>query len=152
METAEVDRSAIDAFEMPHVRPGATVLYHPQGMRTRHQSVATVIRCNRRGAMVKTAEGHIREAVRHIDDPKLELNADQRENGAWEHTDDYKLLQGLDERLSALEEQFDKKKKGLDYAATLHSEGASMNEIVKKVRTFGVTKVDVLQHLGVKDD
>jgi hypothetical protein len=36
------------------------------------------------------------DAVRHVDDPKLTLNADQRENGAWDFTDEDK--QGLQQR------------------------------------------------------
>lgn len=157
MTTATADMEAINAFEMPEVRRGATVLYYSSGLRDRHQSIGTVMRVGARSVMVKTAEGHIKEAVRHIDDPKLTLNSDQRESGAWDFTEDYVFIRTLDERVTALEQgvtpsvKDEKLKQGLAVARDLLASGMSIDEVCPKVRCYG-WKYDELKDALESDD
>ena len=58
--------------------------------------------------MLRAAGGGYYESVRHIDDPKLKINSDHRENGAWDFTEYHKETKlaaaTLDERLSRIED------------------------------------------------
>ena len=63
--------------------------------------------------MLRNANGQIHEGVRHYDDPKLEWNADHRENGCWDFTDEWKRTEkqakDILSRLDALEKTKPKK-------------------------------------------
>lgn len=92
-ETLEVD-SAIENFKMPFVRVGQPVLWFPGGQRTgKDPHVAFVLKASTRNMTLKTIGGMRYDAVRHLDDPKLKMNEDQRENGAWDYTDEFKAQQ-----------------------------------------------------------
>ena len=76
-------------FKMPEVVIGTPVTYYPTGMTEGSDvRVGFIIRVSRSGrnVVVRTADGGHFESVRHIDDPKLRLNADHREAGAWDFT------------------------------------------------------------------
>jgi len=76
-------------FIMPEVVVGTPVAYYPTGMiEGSDVRVGFIIRISRSGrnVVVRTAEGGHFESVRHIDDPKLKLNVDHREAGAWDFT------------------------------------------------------------------
>mgnify|MGYP005820705815 FL=1 len=76
-------------FVMPEVVVGTPVTYYPTGMLEGSDvRVGFIIRISRSGrnVVVRTADGGHFESVRHIDDPKLKLNADHREAGAWDFT------------------------------------------------------------------
>lgn len=154
MTTETADLAAINAFEMPDVHRGATVLYYSSGLRDRHQSIATVIRVGARSLMVKTAEGHIKEAVRHINDPKLTLNSDQRESGAWDFTEEYLFMQELADRVATLEQgvapsvKDEKRKQGLEIARKLLDEGMEFEDVCPKVRCYGLRYDDLKAELG----
>ena len=76
-------------FVMPEVVVGTPVTYYPTGMiEGSDVRVGFIIRISRSGrnVVVRTADGGHFESVRHIDDPKLKLNVDHREAGAWDFT------------------------------------------------------------------
>ena len=76
-------------FKMPEVVVGTPVTYYPTGMiEGSDVRVGFIIRVSRSGrnVVVRTADGGHFESVRHIDDPKLKLNVDHREAGAWDFT------------------------------------------------------------------
>ena len=76
-------------FVMPEVVVGTPVTYYPTGMiEGSDVRVGFIIRISRSGrnVVVRTADGGHFESVRHLDDPKLKLNADHREAGAWDFT------------------------------------------------------------------
>lgn len=80
-------------YSMPQATQGMTVLWFPNGLPNRSSvRVAYMLQCGGRTAVLQVSDGRRLDAVRHITDPKLRLNEDQRENGAWDFTDDYKEL------------------------------------------------------------
>lgn len=100
----------IQSFNMPSVCVGTPVEFYTTGTREGTEPrIGFVLRISRSGrnVVVRTAEGGHFDAVRHIADPKLQLNADQRENGAWDFTEFYKAeleeRRNVMERLEALE-------------------------------------------------
>lgn len=87
----------IISFEMPKVKVGTPVSFHPTGRdEGTHPQLAFVVRISRTGRniMLRNVNGGINESVRHVDDPKLEINSDHREGGAWDFTDEYKRIKG----------------------------------------------------------
>jgi hypothetical protein len=97
-------------FVMPEVVVGTPVTYYPTGMLEGSDvRVGFIIRISRSGrnVVVRTADGGHFESVRHIDDPKLKLNVDHREAGAWDFPEFHKAAlverQGIEIRLDRLE-------------------------------------------------
>ena len=102
----------IQNFQMPQCTIGVPVLWFPSGRPSRQKAqVAYMIHCGGRTVTLQLATGRRLDAVRHIDDPKLQLNADQREQGAWDFTDEHKagaaFRQEARARLDAIEAQLD---------------------------------------------
>lgn len=86
-------KAEIDSFVAPDILIGSKVLYYPHAiLNSRTPSMGTVIWKGQNGRIITIQEVDfygrtlIREAVRHVDDPKLRLNEDQREFGAWDFT------------------------------------------------------------------
>jgi hypothetical protein len=97
-------------FEMPTIKVGAPVSFYPTGQAEgQYPQLAFVVRISRSGrnVMLRNVNGQINEAVRNIEDPKLQLNSDHRENGAWDFTDEEKRIrtdrEELLERVERLE-------------------------------------------------
>jgi len=94
-------------FSMPSVPVGTAVLWYPMGRRSAMPMVAYVLHCGARTTQLYLASGRRMDAVRHLADPKLELNSDQRENGAWDFTEQHKefisFREEMERRLAALE-------------------------------------------------
>lgn len=105
-----MDRNVVkaDEYVMPPVRHGQVVAWYPPTGRQEPES-AIVIRVAPRNVHLSTATRGVREAVRHVSDPKLRLNPEQREMGAWDYTDDYKTqlqeFQQIREHIAALQRQ-----------------------------------------------
>lgn len=101
-------------FTMPEPSPGMPVLWYRQGIKEgRKAEIAFVLSVGNRSIRARTAYGELQETVRHIADPKLKENRDQRENGGWDFTDDHyaraawtadveNKLQAIESRLSKL--------------------------------------------------
>lgn len=95
------------AFQMPKVRVGVAVLYHPDAVPSPHSGVAWVCRINRSGRALelRTSDGIVRDAVPHVTDPRLRMNESQREDGSWDFTDEHRHLMALERRIETLESQ-----------------------------------------------
>lgn len=103
----------IDSFQAPTVLFGRLVAFFPNAIRnSRKPSLGWVTASNGRITNIFEVTQHggtlLREGVRHIDDPKLKLNEDQRASGAWDFTEDDKTRAEEDaefhKRLMALEQ------------------------------------------------
>lgn len=105
--TEVVTQEQLENFVMPRVNTGSIVQWYSTGKRGSIPQIGFVIRCMPRSIHILTGTAGVKEAVRHIDDPKLRLNPEQRETGGWDFTEDAKaqqaMLEDLDERLRALE-------------------------------------------------
>ena len=73
----------VNAFRPPRPARGQQVLYYPHASRSDQPEVAFVRAVGQR-SLVLNINGQPRDGVKHIDDPRLELNADQRADGAWD--------------------------------------------------------------------
>jgi len=89
-------------FTAPRCTVGMQVLWYRNGLRDRTSvEVAYMLHNGVRTSTIHASTGRRVDAVRHIDDPKLQLNADQRETGAWDFTEDYKETLAFRERVTA---------------------------------------------------
>lgn len=98
-------------FEMPEVVIGTPVTFYATGMVAGTEPrIGFVVKMSRSGRnlVLRAAGGGYYESVRHIDDPKLKINADHRENGAWDfteyHKDSLMSAKALAKRLNRIEE------------------------------------------------
>lgn len=93
-ETEQVMQLQTATYHMPRVSPGQQVLWYKRGFADKGSvEVAYMIHCGERTATIVSATGKRADAVRHIQDPKLKLSPEQRENGAWDFTEDYRELE-----------------------------------------------------------
>lgn len=79
----------IDSFVAPVPQVGETVLWYGDGAKSKRFATAVVCRVFGRLVDLVVTDGRgprIVNGTRHLDDPKLKLNAAQREAGAWEFT------------------------------------------------------------------
>lgn len=104
--TAASQQEQIRAFVMPKILPGDTVLWYCHGLRGAGKpEVVDVLKVSERSICIKTKYSQqVRQPVRHIDDPKLRLSAEQREHGAWDYTERHKINAALEERVAKLEQ------------------------------------------------
>lgn len=111
----EPTKAEIDAFVAPKVLVGQPVVYYPMAnVNSRKPSMGTAIWTGQNNRIINILEvDHygrtlVREAVRHVSDPKLKLNDDQREFGAWDYTPFYKheceIRDDIEERIASLEQ------------------------------------------------
>lgn len=104
-------QEAIQNFVMPEVKQGMPVRWYPHGeIDGRTPEIGFVVKVGGRSIVLRTASGMQRDTVRHIDDPKLKLSVQQRENGAWDYTEDYLSQQEYKE---SVQQQLDNIKKSL---------------------------------------
>ena len=82
-------KDEIRAFKMPKVYQGQPVVWYKDG--TKNANVFTI------GLIIKATPANVtlllpefrqsrRDAVPHVNDPRLKLGTDHRENGAWDFT------------------------------------------------------------------
>lgn len=80
----------LSSYKMPAVKAGMIVRWFPSGTRTaRNPDIAQVKKVSERSVVLVLSYGQQIDTVRHVDDPKLTLNADQRETGAWDYTEEH---------------------------------------------------------------
>lgn len=101
-------RKQIAEFSMPQATTGTLVMWYRSARRSGSDAiVAYILHCGARTAQLFLASGRRVDAVRHIDDPKLGLNQDQREQGAWDFTPESKKFAAdkmeLEKRVASLE-------------------------------------------------
>ena len=79
-------------YVMPHVDVGQKVLYFRYGERDpKYTYVGYVIDRKTGTVKIKTVDGGLFGAVRHVDDPRnRESEEARKDNGAWDYTDDEK--------------------------------------------------------------
>lgn len=82
----EITQEQIVAFQMPQPEFGEPIAWHYAAARGR-QELGFIIKVNPRNVSVRLANGRVHTSVRHIDDPKLLVNQEQAENGAWDFTE-----------------------------------------------------------------
>jgi hypothetical protein len=97
-------------FKMPEIKIGTLVLFYVGADRTQVPAAAMVTGIGQRNVILSVFQPNtynllIRDGVRHMNDPDLNHNADIREMGGWDYTDDYKLLLELKEKVSYLMSQ-----------------------------------------------
>src|SRR5688572_8889207 len=102
-EVRQLKRAEIDAFEMPRPCMGQCVAWYPSGTRL-NSEIAFITRVSKKNVELQRASGTYMTAVRHIDDPKLQLNEDQRESGAWDFTEQDKKQLVNEKRIETLAE------------------------------------------------
>lgn len=95
-------------YKMPEIRIGAPVLFYPyHNLKHPFLGFVVSVTSSRRNVSIRTTNGHVHDGARHVTDPKLTWNADHRENGSWDYTDENKALekerQEILARLDALE-------------------------------------------------
>lgn len=95
----------IDAFTMPKPYVGQSVVWYPAAARGNKTEVAFVAKASHRNVVLRMASGLPRETVYHIDDPKLKLSPDIRENGAWDLSEGDKRQAASEARMAALESE-----------------------------------------------
>lgn len=110
-EVAEIKRAEIAAFEMPKPCLGQCVAWFPDANKSVAGEIAFVLRVSKRNIEIRRSSGTCETAVRHIDDPKLQLSVDQRASGGWDFTEhdkkqaaDTALLADLAARVTVLEQ------------------------------------------------
>lgn len=96
---AEADVARLESFKMPRPKTGAQLLFYPHASPTEDPEIAFALKVSHRSVLVQTASGATIDTVRHITDPKLQLNESQRESGAWDFPEDA----NLSERVATLE-------------------------------------------------
>ena len=97
-------------FVMPNVTQGDTILWHKSGIRgngTRAQTAIVLQVSGKNIDLWLLASKQFMPHVRHVDDPRLRLNEDHREQGGWEYTvsheADKQWREGIESRLAWLE-------------------------------------------------
>lgn len=136
--TEVVTQEQLENFVMPRVKMGSIVEWYATGKRGSVPQIGFVVRALPRSIHILTATAGVKEAVRHIDDPKLKLNPEQRETGGWDYTEDAKaqqqMLADLDERIRALEKAIS----NATIAAARGEIDTEYNTLKKKVADLGV--------------
>ncbi len=110
-------------WKMPAIGVGSSVKIFPDGVDDGKPHLAFVARVNERSIDIKSPLGTSRGGVRYIGDPCMDNTSEQnrREWGAWDYTDETKLVldyrsqksrvDALEKRVKSLEELLDKKTK-----------------------------------------
>lgn len=79
----------IEDYVMPTIHVGSPVLWYPTGLKnSRPPIVVFVNRAFHRTVNISKIRGGGETAVRHVSDPKLQLNSEQRQSGAWDFTEE----------------------------------------------------------------
>jgi len=110
-------------YRQPRCTVGTAVLWYRNGLRDRTVvEVGYMLQCGERTSVISTSGGRRVDAVRYIDDPKLMLSPEQRENGAWDFTDDFRdrieTKQVLKKWIDDVERRLDKLEEGLTIGAS----------------------------------
>lgn len=156
MTTKDELRQQIREFEMPQSPTGSPVLWYRTGRKNCEPMVAYMLHCGGRTCQLFLTSGRRQDAVRHIDDPKLQLSVDQRESGAWDFTQESReyaeFRRQLEERLDRLEKAVEnlqvdrvakkngrvskKRKPGADNSQALRE----YRELQKQAQQLGLSK------------
>lgn len=104
----EMTQEEVQAWKMPRPARGQQILWFSDADRTKEPEVGFVQTIGNRSLVIQVGRTAM-DSVRHIDDPKLQLNETQRAHGAWDFPQSEKaLLQEFAElksRVEALEKR-----------------------------------------------
>lgn len=147
MPVAEDREQEIINYKMPEIRVGAPVLWFANGSAMKEAILGWVTKLGHRGIRVHLCTGVWYDSVRHMSDPKLKMNQDQRENGAWDYTEDYRFQEEI-KNLQGLVKQTDARH--IDAMAKLQEEHAQaikllkaqVNELMAQMVEFSTPKED----------
>lgn len=91
LESQAPSEAEVLAFKSPAIRAGTFVRWYPHGYRDpQNERAAVVTKVKSRTVSLHVfSSGQTFDVVRHVDDPKLRLNEAHREDGAWDHTEEY---------------------------------------------------------------
>jgi hypothetical protein len=93
----------IAEFAMPKPCLGQSVKWYGDGTKNNKGEIAFVREVGKRNLVLGLSSGIRVDRVRHVDDPKLSLSADQRATGAWDFTDEAKQYEANLKRLDGME-------------------------------------------------
>lgn len=125
-----ITQEQVAAFKMPQVLPGTAVFWYKNALKSSDPQIGYVLKCASRSVQLYIPRtNQIMYVCRHVDDPKLRLNSDQREDGAWDFTDEYREIKRFREEIGARLEALEQKS-GDDYQA-LRSEAIALGVEVK---------------------
>jgi hypothetical protein len=104
-------------YVMPKAERGMPIVWYPQGITNRNGKLAFVQNAThgRNNIDVFVAGQRVSSfsACPHATDPRLKLGVDQRENGCWDYTEEWKRQEAwrasVDEQLAALKKPAQKK-------------------------------------------
>lgn len=86
-------RAEIQNYTMPRAERGMPIIWYPQGVKNRNGKLAFVQKSQlgRNSVDVFVAGQRVSSfsACPHVSDPRLKLGVDQRENGAWDYTEEW---------------------------------------------------------------
>lgn len=106
-----VSPEELSEFQMPMPHVGQTVLWYPLGRVDQRHVRAAIVTAVRNGSVsVWQVGAYARDGVKHITDPRLRMNSEQRADGAWDFTPaDIRLSRFLDhlERLETSQQAQD---------------------------------------------
>jgi len=77
--------SALSNYRMPQPQVGDIVHFYPLGEVSESRVNAAIVTKVRAGSVeLHVFGGNGRDGVKHVSDPRLKVNVEQRENGAWD--------------------------------------------------------------------
>lgn len=97
---AEVE---VKPFLMPRPQRGSSLIFYVHGSKGDSPEIGFVTKIGAKAIVLQLASGLVMEGVRHVDDPRLQDGISQRENGAWDFTEDARTLIDLKKRVCDLE-------------------------------------------------
>lgn len=159
-------------FRPPEATVGTQVVWYMHGRKRKVDSlIGYIIHSGSRTATIYLCNGRRVDAVRHVSDPKLSLSPEQREQGAWDFTDEHyemkkfrsevtRKLAELDKQVSRLiltkempAEKKTKKRGGNPNAAECLKEFRKLQKQAKDlgIATSGMKKHDLQQAIAALD-
>jgi hypothetical protein len=90
-------------FVMPRPKRGSAVIWYPHGLPSDTSEIGFVVKVYATSIVLQLASGYTKEGVRFIEDPRLKDNVHQRENGAWDFSEETRKLVTFEKRLEDLE-------------------------------------------------
>ena len=83
----EVSAEELSNCVMPAPHVGQTVLWYPHGVvDPRHERAAIVLAIRNGSISLWQVNAYARDGVKHVTDPRLRMNQEQRADGAWDFT------------------------------------------------------------------
>ena len=140
---------SVDAkpYAMPRPLRGSSVLYYVHGTRGSDAEVGFIQRIGASAVVIQLGSGVVVDGVRHVDDPRLAQGSHHRENGAWDYTEDTKVIADLMCRVKALESKPQEKDtdKGCEKNPSNESGGSIAEVPAKKVHWKTKVKEAILE-------